>query len=150
MEGFQSSKSERESEIAQSCPTLCNPMDCSLLGSSVDGIFRAKVLEWVAISFSRGSNLGLPALKADALPSEPLGKLLGLAKGRAFLIEGDTCEQRHRSGKVNVTSWEEALHDWNLCCVYVRLRVCVCVRACVGGEEAGQPVTPNSVCGRYL
>ena len=52
MEGFQSSKSERESEIAQSCPTLCNPMDCSLLGSSVDGIFRAKVLEWVAISFS--------------------------------------------------------------------------------------------------
>ena len=60
MEGFQSSKSERESEIAQSCPTLCNPMDCSLLGSSVDGIFRAKVLEWVAISFSRGSNLDLP------------------------------------------------------------------------------------------
>ena len=56
MEGFQSSKSERESEIAQSCPTLCNPMDCSLLGSSVDGIFRAKVLEWVAISFSRGSS----------------------------------------------------------------------------------------------
>ena len=36
----------------QSCPTLCNPMDCSLPGSSVHGIFQARVLEWVAIAFS--------------------------------------------------------------------------------------------------
>ena len=43
------------SEVAQSCPTLCDPMDCSLPGSSVHGIFEARVLEWVAISFSRGS-----------------------------------------------------------------------------------------------
>ena len=41
------------SEVAQSCPTLCDPMDCSLLGSSVHGIFQARVLEWVAISFSK-------------------------------------------------------------------------------------------------
>jgi len=47
---------ESESEVAQLCPTLCHPMDCSLLGSSVHGIFQAKVLEWVAISFSRGSS----------------------------------------------------------------------------------------------
>ena len=39
-------------EVAQSCPTLCNPMDCSLLGSFVHGIFQARVLEWVAIAFS--------------------------------------------------------------------------------------------------
>ena len=45
-----------ESEIVQSCPTLCDPMDCSLLGSSVHGIFQAIVLEWIAISFSRGSS----------------------------------------------------------------------------------------------
>ena len=45
----------RESEVAQSCPTLCDPMDCSLPGSSVHGIFQARVLEWVAISFSRRS-----------------------------------------------------------------------------------------------
>ena len=44
------------SEIAQSCPTLCDPTDCSLLCSSVHGIFQARVLEWVAISFSRGSS----------------------------------------------------------------------------------------------
>ena len=39
-----------------SCPTLCNPLDCSLPGSSVHGILQARVLEWVAISFSRGSS----------------------------------------------------------------------------------------------
>ena len=41
-----------ETEVAQSCPTLSNPMDCSLLGSSVHGIFQARVLEWGAIAFS--------------------------------------------------------------------------------------------------
>ena len=45
-----------ESEFTQSCPTLCNPMDCSPPGSSVHGILQARVLEWVAISFSRGSS----------------------------------------------------------------------------------------------
>ena len=45
-----------ESEVAQSCPTLCNPMDYSLPGFSVHGIFQARVLEWVAIAFSRGSS----------------------------------------------------------------------------------------------
>ena len=47
---------ESESEVAQLCPTLCNPMGCSLSGSSVHGIFQATVLEWIAISFSRGSS----------------------------------------------------------------------------------------------
>ena len=42
-----------ESEVAQLCPTLCDSTDCSLPGSSVRGIFQARVLEWVAISFSR-------------------------------------------------------------------------------------------------
>ena len=56
MEGVRFIKSERESEIAQSCRTLCDPTDCSLPGSSIHGIFQAKVLEWVAISFSRGSS----------------------------------------------------------------------------------------------
>ena len=41
-----------ESEVAQSCPTLSNPMDCSLPGSSAHGIFQARVLEWGAIAFS--------------------------------------------------------------------------------------------------
>ena len=42
--------------ITQSCLLLCNPMDCSLPGSSIHGIFQTRILEWVAISFSRGSS----------------------------------------------------------------------------------------------
>ena len=49
-------KDESESEVAQSRPTLCDPMDCSLPGSSIHGTFQAIVLEWIAISFSRGSS----------------------------------------------------------------------------------------------
>ena len=45
-------KSESESEVAQSCPTLSDPMDCSQAGSSVHGSFQARVLEWVAVAFS--------------------------------------------------------------------------------------------------
>ena len=47
---------EREREVVQSCPTLCDPMDCSLPSSSVHEIFQAIELEWIAISFSRGSS----------------------------------------------------------------------------------------------
>ena len=47
---------ESESEVTQLCPTLCDPMDCSLPSSSVHRIFQAIVLEWIAISFSRGSS----------------------------------------------------------------------------------------------
>ena len=45
-----------KSEVAQSCPTLCYPMGCSLPGSSIRGILQARVVEWVAISFSRRSS----------------------------------------------------------------------------------------------
>ena len=44
-------------EVAQSCPSLCDPMDYSLPGSSINGTFQAIVLEWVAISFSKGPSL---------------------------------------------------------------------------------------------
>ena len=50
---FQCMGVKSESEVAQSCPTLRDPMDCSLPGSSIHGIFQARVLEWVAMSFSR-------------------------------------------------------------------------------------------------
>ena len=71
--------SESESEVTQSCPTLCDPMGLNLPGSSVHGIFQARVLEWVAISFSRRSprprdRTRVSTLQAGALPSEPPGK----------------------------------------------------------------------------
>jgi len=50
--------SENESEVAQSCLTLHNPMNCSLPGSSIHGIFQARVPEWVAIAFSRNLTTG--------------------------------------------------------------------------------------------
>ena len=51
----------RWGEVAQSCPTFCDPMDCNLLGFSIHGILihgilQARILEWIAISFSRGSS----------------------------------------------------------------------------------------------
>ena len=50
-------KVKSESEVARSCPTLRDPMDCSLPGSSVHGIFQARILEWVAIAFSGGREI---------------------------------------------------------------------------------------------
>ena len=52
---------------AQSCPTLCNPMDCCLPGSSVHGILQARILEWIAISFS--GVLPDPGIKSRSLAS---------------------------------------------------------------------------------
>ena len=49
---------ENEMSVNQSCLTLCNLMDCSLPGSSVNGIFQARILKWVAIRFSRESSKG--------------------------------------------------------------------------------------------
>ena len=52
---LQCMKGKSESQVAQSCLTLSDPMDCSLPGSSIHGIFQARVLEWGAIAFSEGS-----------------------------------------------------------------------------------------------
>ena len=65
-------------KLLQSCLTLCNPVDYSLSGSCVHGISQARILEWVATSFSRGSSRPRdrtwvsPALQADSLPSPVL------------------------------------------------------------------------------
>jgi len=56
LETFRCQAHVKKMWITQSCPTLCNSMDCSLLDSSVLGILQARILEWVAIPFSRGSS----------------------------------------------------------------------------------------------
>ena len=66
-------------QLVQLCPTLCNPMDCSRPGSSVHGISRVIILEWVAITFCRGSsNPGIepasPILAGGFFTTEPPGK----------------------------------------------------------------------------
>ena len=62
--------------LIQWCPTLCDPMDCSPPGSSVHGDFQARILKWVAISFSRGSNPHLLQVSCTAggfFTAEPPG-----------------------------------------------------------------------------
>ena len=66
--------------VAQLCPTLCDPMNCSPPDSSVQGIRQARILEWLAMPFSRGSSPAgteprSPSLQADSLPSECCGSL---------------------------------------------------------------------------
>ena len=56
LEGIMLSKVKVKVLVAQSCPTLCDPMNCSPPGSFVHGIFQARILEWVATHFSRGSS----------------------------------------------------------------------------------------------
>ena len=68
--------SEVVSEVIQSCPTLCDFMDCRLPGSSIHGILQARVLEWVPCPSpgdlpDPGTEPGSPALQADSLLSEP-------------------------------------------------------------------------------
>ena len=58
-------KVKSESEVTQSCLIPSDPMDCSIPGSSVHGIFQARVLEWVAIAFSDG--ISAMPLKAESV-----------------------------------------------------------------------------------
>ena len=69
--GFNQAKKvkESESEVAQSCPTLCDPVDGSLPGSSIHGILQARILEWVTISFSSGSSRPRDRIKLKPAPN---------------------------------------------------------------------------------
>ena len=80
------------SEVAWSCPTLCNPLDCSLPGFSVHGILQARILEWVTISFSRGFSQprdepSSPALEADTLTSEQPGKPKKMLRNHKYMCK---------------------------------------------------------------
>ena len=85
---LQCMKVKSESEVAQSCPTLHNLMDCSLLGSSTRGIFQARVLEWGAIAFS---NEVLVNLKNNMLSER------NQSSGLSWWLSGIeyTCQSRH-------------------------------------------------------
>ena len=75
--------------VSQSCPTLCNPVDCGLLGSSVHGILQARMLEWVAMPSLRGSSQPRsPTMQKDSLPSEPPEKSKNTGVGSLSLLRG--------------------------------------------------------------
>ena len=93
---LQCMKVKSESEVAQLCPTLSDPMDCSLPGSSVHGIFQARVLEWGAIAFSEKIYAGITKTGHlhfhSSFPATGTG--IVLPKGRA--PEWDTSRNRHK------------------------------------------------------
>ena len=81
-------KVKSESEVAQSCLTLSDPMDCSPPGSSVHGIFRARVLEWVAIAFSgMATNFGKNSMSRSIAIKNTQTLLLSSPSLRMYLIE---------------------------------------------------------------
>ena len=86
--------------VAPSCPTLCNPMDCSPPGSSVHGISQARILEWVAMSFSRGSS-----------PPRDKTHLLGRWIPYHWVTKEDTHTHTHK-------------YIWQLCSLYIHTYIC--------------------------
>ena len=83
---------KKESEVAQLCLTLCDSMDCSLPGSTIHGIFQARILEWVAISFSRRSSWPRDWTQVS--------HMVGIV-GRRFTIWATRKDQSQRNQKSN-------------------------------------------------
>ena len=88
----------RESEVAQLCPTLCDPMDCSLPGFSLHGILQGRVLEWVAIPFSRGSSWSRDRTRVSWIP----GRHFNLWATREALTPSKHCAILSSSRKSSI------------------------------------------------
>ena len=103
--------------VSKLCPTLCDPMDCSPLGSSVHGISQARILEWVAISYSR--NLPKPGIEPTSLTSPALAGgfftrcYLRKPFQRWYLLLNDLTSFQDRT--------EPSVKDNFLCCVFVAM-----------------------------
>ena len=94
-------KVKSESEVAQSCPTLSDPMDCSLPGSSVHGIFQARVLEWGAIAFS--------VIKLDSILKSrdiTLPTKVHLVKALVFSVVMYGCEEKAVASHSSTLAWK--------------------------------------------
>ena len=90
-------------KVSQLCLTLCDPMDCSLPGSSVHGILQDRILEWVATPFSRESSQSRIeprslALQMDSLLFEPPGKPKNIGVGSLSLLQGIFLTQGSNQG----------------------------------------------------
>ena len=113
-------KVKSESEVAQSCPTLSDPMDCSLPGSPIHGIFQARVLEWGAIAFSEWvkyaeRNIGKSQSQEPRLYPEGCGSLLKDFKHWLFWFQ--TAKQKNNLGTSD-------LKDDLRGCYYTTVRHC--------------------------
>ena len=131
-------RNERKVKVIQSYPILCDSMNCSPPGSSDHGILQARILEWVAIPFSKGSSQPRikprsVALQVDSLPSEPPGKPGG-RHTRAIMLDQGLMTRRvwgpqHRVKKIREVTM--IIH----CCIalFIHWKVMItwpCVRGC--------------------
>ena len=116
---LQCMKVKRESKVAQSCPTFCDPMDCSPPGSSVHGILQARILEWVAISFSISFQSSILLSKTCMKALSPLG--MRLHRGR---------RQPKKEGEERLPSpnqlWRQEPGKWQLTLVIFCWRTLSC------------------------
>ena len=97
---LQCMKVKGESEVAQLCPTLRDPTDCSLPGSSIHGIFQARVLEWGAIAFSDKTHHWMLNILGE-----------NLMRRRRFIVSQNTSLQNHYSFQMGKLS----LDDGEIC-----------------------------------
>ena len=120
--------------VSQSCLTLCQPMDCRPPGFSVQGISQARILEWVAISFSRGffpkqgSNPGLLHCRQILYHQSYQGKHATLYKTDTLLLRsgGNTClpSASHRDSPDQQTDCAERCRAWWLLQIERTIRCC--------------------------
>ena len=121
---LQCMKVKSESEVTQSCPTGSDPMDCNLPGSSVHGIFQARVLEWGAIAFSTKPLCSLPPIcSATSInPAAKPGSKIDAAPrpytwmSQLFPSGAHLCDQVHFPSSTLAWSPHPPPHWWGLCC----------------------------------
>ena len=104
------SMSEWVRAVTQSCPTLCDPMDCSLPGSSVHGIFQAIVLEWSAISFSRGSSWPRDRTRASRIVDRRF-TIWATREVRCVYRKGSVCTRIWHNCPEGMEQWHTAFPD---------------------------------------
>ena len=115
-------KVKSESEVAQSCPTLSGPSDCSLPGSSIHGIFQAGVLDWGAIAFSA------TALGTSQKTSETVKHTSPFLKPCHSSYEGDACVSRKKillsfDKKTNSNFFMHLLYCGKTCIIFTLLTI---------------------------
>ena len=96
--------------VAKSCPTLCDPMYCSLPDSSVRGIFPARILEWVATYFSRGSSQPRNWSQVSCTAG---GYFTAEPSGKPQAVDGHNikrCKLRHQKHEMEGSKWIEFLY----------------------------------------
>ena len=118
------SSKEKKSEITQACPTLFDPLDCSLPGSSILGIFKARILEWVCISFSRRSSQPRGwtwvshivgrcfTVWATREVNEAGQRPIEFCQDNALLISNTLFQKHEKTLHMDITRWSTLKSDW--------------------------------------